>query len=97
MDKKISAAFAAIAKTTDRKNLLEIAANADKRGVAIVAEEARARFDALVAEDASDPIVPAWDNMIQTSERFLGHRHNYARRMVETRVKSGYTRRDAIV
>ena len=55
------------------------------------------KFDALVAEDASDPIVPAWDNMIQTSEKFLGHRHNYARRMIENRVKAVYTRRDAIV
>jgi hypothetical protein len=97
MEKKIAAAFALIAKTTDRKKLLDIAANADTQGFAIVAAEARTRFDALVAEDASDPIVPAWDNMIQTSEKFLGHRHNYARRMIENRVKAGYTRRDAIV
>jgi hypothetical protein len=69
MDKKIAAAFALIAKTTDRENLLEIAAKADNHGIAIVAEEARAKFDALVAEDSSDPIVPTWDNMIQRSGR----------------------------
>ena len=97
MEKKIAAAFALIAKTTDRKQLLDIAANADKQGVTIVAQEARTKFNALVAEDASDPIVPAWHHMIEASERFLGHRHNYARRMIENRVKAGYARRDAIV
>ena len=98
MEKKIAAAFALIAKTTDRKQLLDIAANADKQGVTIVAQGlARTKFNALVAEDASDPIVPAWHHMIEASERFLGHRHNYARRMIENRVKAGYARRDAIV
>jgi hypothetical protein len=97
MEKKIAAAFALIATTNDRKKLLDIAANADKLGITSVADAARAKFDKLVADDASDPIVPAWDSMIQTSEGFLGHRHNYARRMIENRVKAGYTRRDAIV
>ena len=97
MNKKIEAAFALIARTTDRRKLLDIAANADRLGVANVAEGARAKFDKLVAEDASDPIVPAWDDMIESSERALGHRHNFARRLIETRVKAGYTRRDAIV
>jgi hypothetical protein len=96
MDKKIAAGLALIAKTNHRKKLLAIAENADKQGVAIVAEQARLRFDALVAEDASDPIVPAWESMIQTSEKTLGHRHNYARRMIENRVKAGYSRREAI-
>jgi hypothetical protein len=97
VENKIAAAFALIAKTTDRKQLLDIAANADKQGVTIVAEGARTKFNALVAEDASDPIVPAWNHMIAASERFLGHRHNYARRMIENRVRAGYARRDAIV
>ncbi len=97
MNKKIADAFALIARTTDRRKLLDIAANADRQGVASVADEARAKFDKLVAEDASDPIVPAWDDMIETSERALGHRHNFARRLIESRVKAGFTRRDAIV
>ena len=97
MEKKIAAAFALIAKTTDRKKLLDIAANAEKQGVATVAGEARAKFKALVAEDACDLIVPAWNNMIQTSEKVLGHRHHRARRMIEDRVNAGCTRRDAIV
>ncbi len=97
MNKKIADAFALIARTTDRRKLLDIAANADKQGVASVADGARAKFDELVAADAGDPIVPAWDDMIETSERALGHRHNFARRLVESRVKAGVRRRDAII
>ena len=97
MNTKIAAAFALIARTTDRRKLLDIASNADKQGVASVADGARAKFDELVAEDAGDPIAPAWDDMLAAGERALGHRHNFARRLIESRVTAGFTRRDAIV
>jgi hypothetical protein len=74
MEKKIADAFALIAKTTNRKDLLAIATNAEAQGFESVVSEARTKFDLLVAEDAGDPIVPAWDSMIKTSEKFLGHR-----------------------
>ena len=54
------------------------------------------RFD-CVGRLLAIRFVPAWRDMTESSERFLGHRHNYARRMIENRVKAGYTRRDAIV